>query len=704
MAAAEPANDSEFVVELTDGDLLFGSLVNVTPEEFVIGTTGFGQLQIGRSEIRRITSAGDAGGLEYRGPNGLADWTVSTPQQWRDEAGRLISNEPHAKVEKAIKLPERARVQFEIAWRDKPEFVMSLSAGASDEQFQEGFRFEVWQNALVAIRALGDHADVAIVCQLDSKDRRVQLDALIDQEQGVMIVCGPDGKQLAEISVAPKFAKHGKSLEQITIVNGRSELRLERLTVSRWSGQLPQQIEADKPGLLQVDGSVQYRSVVGYDAATREFILRGPDDTADERLAVDQVACIFPAPSAKSSGYDYRVALHNGSQMSGQLSQVKDGKIYLQRAGIESPVTCPIDQVRSLVASHKQAMVPPPVAGRMGRLELDNVQLHGSLIAGPAAADDSQAFLVWQPRWSTNGSPLAPDLSGRIIYRDPPAPKPKAQSPQQVRREQLRQAQLQQLQRRRAQPAGVWGQVLKVFAPGSDNPAAPPKPTGSGTLHMLSGDRLPYDTADIDETGVHFKSSFIDASFVPHSEIKALELVPRWTAAALAEEKRQRLLTLPRMQKPNPPTHLIASTGGDFLRTRLISMTGDKLNVESRLETKQIPRDRVACIIWLHSDAVEEKNDGEAADAGAIRRPAARSGRMHRRLASLLHAARVHRQRARGHERAARTLSTLLESDRRAEHRRDDRAIGRRATVPRLATFRRNRARLLERRCKFRGR
>ena len=467
------------------------------------------------------------------------------------------------------------------------------------------------QNALVAIRALGDHADVAIVCQLDAKDKRVQLEALIDQEQGAMIVCGPDGKQLAEIVVAPKYAKHGKSLQQITIVNGRSELRLERLTVSRWSGQLPPKIEADKPGLLQADGAVQYRSVVGYDPDAREFILRGPDDSEDQRIAVDQVACIFPAPSAVSSGYTYRVALHNGSQMSGQLSQVKDGTVYLQRRGIESPVTCPVDQIRSLVANHKKATTPPPVTGRMGRLELDNVQLHGSLIAESTAADDSESFLVWQPRWSTTGSPLEPDVPGRIVYRDPPAPEPKLNSRQQQRL-QIKQVQLRQLQRqRRARPAGVWGQVLKVFAPGSENTATLPKPTGAGTLHMLSGDRLPYDTAEIDETGVHFKSSFVDASFVPHAEIKALELVPRWTAAALAEEKRQRLLTLPRMQKPNPPTHLVASTGGDFLRTRLISMSGDKLNVESRLETKQIPRDRVACIIWLHSDDATNPKEPE---------------------------------------------------------------------------------------------
>ncbi len=76
--------------------------------------------------------------------------------------------------------------------------------------------------------------------------------------------------------------------------------------------------------------------------------------------------------------------------------------------------------------------------------------------------------------------------------------------------------------------------------------------------------------------------------------------MPDWTAAALNDVERERLLTLPRMQKGNPPTHLVVSTTGDYLRTKLTAMTADKLMIESHLESKEIPRDRVACVIWLH--------------------------------------------------------------------------------------------------------
>ena len=66
---------------------------------------------------------------------------------------------------------------------------------------------------------------------------------------------------------------------------------------------------------------------------------------------------------------------------------------------------------------------------------------------------------------------------------------------------------------------------------------------------------------------------------IPHEQIKALELVPRTAGAMLAEEKRTRLLTLPRMQRNNPPTHLVASTSGDYLRARANAPTAPTIVV-----------------------------------------------------------------------------------------------------------------------------
>jgi thiol-disulfide isomerase/thioredoxin len=96
--------------------------------------------------------------------------------------------------------------------------------------------------------------------------------------------------------------------------------------------------------------------------------------------------------------------------------------------------------------------------------------------------------------------------------------------------------------------------------------------------------------------------------------VRALELVTNWKAY-LDEQKQARLLTLPRMQKTNPPTHLVASVGGDILRANVVTLNTEALVVESRLETQRIPRDRVACLIWLHNSGthVADPPDGPPA-------------------------------------------------------------------------------------------
>src|SRR5262249_26039573 len=126
------------------------------------------------------------------------------------------------------------------------------------------------------------------------------------------------------------------------------------------------------------------------------------------------------------------------------------------------------------------------------------------------------------------------------------------------------------------------------------------------------------------EHGVSFKTNFSQApggaAFVAHEKIKALELAPERRTTPLEKLKRERLLTLPRMQKNNPPTQLIVSTNGDYLRGRLTEMTQTNVTAEVHRESKQLPRGNVARIIWLHPDELDEsaKAEDPPADAGTL--------------------------------------------------------------------------------------
>ena len=144
--------------------------------------------------------------------------------------------------------------------------------------------------------------------------------------------------------------------------------------------------------------------------------------------------------------------------------------------------------------------------------------------------------------------------------------------------------------------------------------AEPPAETASTTaerrsLYLRDGDVIPSVITKIDADGVWFKTSLSKSTFVAHAKVKAVELANEPPNGAdkvvLTKSKRERLLTLPRMQKADPPTHLIRSKNGDYLRGRVSKMDAKTLEVEVRLENKDVPRDRISRIIWLHADELD---------------------------------------------------------------------------------------------------
>jgi thiol-disulfide isomerase/thioredoxin len=151
---------------------------------------------------------------------------------------------------------------------------------------------------------------------------------------------------------------------------------------------------------------------------------------------------------------------------------------------------------------------------------------------------------------------------------------------------------------------GVLRQLRSAIPDGGPK-ARPTAAPADCVLHLRSGDTIPCSAAAIDERGISFATSLSDATFVSHSQVKVLELMPNAGAVQIAKEKKERLLTLPRMQRDSPPTQLIRAANGDYLRGRLLAMDNNELQVEMRLETKTVPRSNVARIIWLHADETD---------------------------------------------------------------------------------------------------
>lgn len=584
--AERPVPAGEYCFELAGGDLLFGKLVGLSEETVQVELPLFGSIQLARSRIGRIRRWGDGADLLYLGPNGLADWNTSPPANaWRDESGHLISNRNGASIHKDFELPARAAIEIEISWQQKPNFVLTLGVAGGNLALggAQSFRFEVWRDQLVALRETDDEADVAAIGRVENAPGRMHVTAYLDQQQHRLFVASSAGVPLADLQVPGGKAEVGPG---ISLKNKRGDVRLESLRISRWNGETPREVQADTSRLHRVDGSIVYGELKSFDSAEAQFVVVGDD--GEIRVAAADVDSIV-LPIKQSPGQSIRAVLRDGTRLSGQLDGVQDGRMSLTCPGIDGPLAIPTAELHSLLSLDARPASPLP-DGRSGTLELTSAKLTGVLRPGKEASNAS--CLVWQPHGSTTASLLIPGIAGRIVYRQPPAPRQTVQAKPPARRVVNR---------------GLIPAILDSFM--AQPQVVPVNQSSKRALHLRTGDTLPCEVTAIDEKGVTFKSEMTDATFVPHDKIKAVELSNVTSELKVDETKQERLLTLPRMQRNSPPTHLIRSVNGDYLRGRIESMDAKFLTVEVRLESKQLQRSHIAEIIWLHGDELGDASE-----------------------------------------------------------------------------------------------
>jgi peroxiredoxin len=627
--AVLPKPDGDFCFELAGGDILFGGLISLNDKQAELDIPRLGRLRVDRSSIRRIYRWRGSADLVYLGPNGMAGWrdtaqshlaraTVTEKAGWREESGQLVTDREGASIQGDFRIPERATIEFEISWTVKPDFVLALGVDDKDmTTVKRAFRFEAWGGDLVIQRELENEADLAVVQEISPGPGRAHLQAYLDQPAGRVLVCSQSGKQLASLKVGGSKGGH----PGLYLANLRGDLRLEWLRIGHWTGELPREVNVGQSRIHRADGTIVYGQVARLDAATRDFVITS--DSVETRIGQDKITSVFLSMPGDDKPRAIRAVYEDGTRLSGHLERLEKEALVLSVPGLSEPVKIPLAGLRSLVVTKIPNEAPLAKSETTGRLEVDGLRLPGQLVDGRGLAGSS--CLVWQPLGSNVAAALKAAVSGRIIFKEPPPPVVK-RVPEQNQAGRIIVAQ------RPAQAQGVGGMVGRLMTA----MAEPVAETESGSeerrsLFLRDGDVIPSIITKIDEAGVWFKSSLSSSTFVPHAKVQAVELAPEppnsADAVRLTKAKKDRLLTLPRMQKADPPTHLIRSKNGDYLRGRVAKMTDKMLEVEVHLETKAIPRDRVSRIIWLHPDQLDEakKPATPAPDGGSTRVQALRN-------------------------------------------------------------------------------
>jgi peroxiredoxin len=642
---SRPPPAGGYCLELDGGDVLYGDLAGLSGDDCRFDAAGLGLLHVQRPAIQRIFHCRQGADLVYLGPNGLLEWEQSPNGAWRQDAGGISTDQAGASLVGDLGLPNQACVDFALSWTPNPDFSLVfgtrakspseplvapvrarrvLRAGGDSPPDNGLFRVEVVAGKLVLLTETWQKGDLVSLQDIAPGTGRCHFRIYLDQEHNRAIAFAADGKPLADLSVAevPPPKPGGKAPKPngallaiaealnveasraqgvtapkdpgpgtcVRLVNHRGNVRLELLSITRWDGAPPRSAQGDKSRLVHPDGSVLNGHIEGFDGPTREFLVSG-EDGRTSRVPADAVDSIVLPASARLTSFEVRAMCASGARLSGNLRKVEDGRLWLDRPGIKQPLAIKLSSLHSLVVLENRGPQKEP-SGRRGRLEGDGLRLDGCLVeTGQAPA---ASCLAWRPRGSATSSPLKPDFSGRIVYREPPAPRQSAPEEQNLR--------MRGFAAPMVGPVFVMGGIV-----GNDYRPRPPRAPWNGpAMYLRTGDTIACEVTRIDQRGVTFRSPRLDATFVPQDKVKAVELASSRTTK-IDLSKRDRLLTLPRMEKEDPPTHLIRSTDGDYLRGRLVELDDKTLTVEVREETRRVPRDRVATIIWLEESGKKDK-------------------------------------------------------------------------------------------------
>jgi thiol-disulfide isomerase/thioredoxin len=632
--------------ELSAGDVLYGSLVELDDKIADLDVAGLGRVRVDRGRIQRVFRWRDGADLLSDGPNGLVGWREVAPPKalpdrpvralamgggvvingningpapvkpkpvpigpgWVEDGRQLRAARDGVTIQSNIGLPLRSSIELELSWKQSPDFLLALGVSDDEKTVARAFRLEVWDKQIVAVRETDKEAEVVTIQPAPDGPGRVHLQIFLDQELGKLAVYSESGALLAELKLGSEPAP---GLPGVRLTNIRGDLRLDRLRVARWDGETAHPAGLGGSLVRLTDRSVVQGKVERFDPTSREFVIRG--ESGESRVAEDRIGAIAFPSTVDDLPRSVRAAFQDGTQLAGAWTSVGGGKIFLKVHGFADPVQIPQEGLRSLDVLPRNQRTRD-LHALSGTLEMDGLRVLGYLV--PSGGRPGEAGLAWQPLAGGTPSTFKPGVSGRIVYRRTPD-QPKAAAAYGPPPQMNAGVAVRKNANVAVAPvnAGVaMGMNVNVAIAGRVNGVAatfnpPPEalmPPVRRSLYLRSGDIIPVEVSKITEEGVFFRTKFSENNFVSNDRVKAVELAPEDPSSIRVNQaKFERLLTLPRMQKDNPPKHMIRSTNGDILRGNLISMDDKTIGIEVRLEEKVIPRDRISRIIWLHADETD---------------------------------------------------------------------------------------------------
>ncbi|HSG71257.1 MAG TPA: hypothetical protein VLA12_12630, partial [Planctomycetaceae bacterium] len=193
--------EGEFALELHNGDLLSGKLIDWRDGVIELESPRFGLVRIREETVHRLDRIDKNPAILFSGLSGLGDWK-KVGGEWKAEGTELIAQKPDSSLAGDFAIPDKAVVEFELSWDDDPNFSFAIGVDpAADKINPGGWSFDSWNSQLILVRERPDVAVIEPLQKLDRDDKQVRLIVFVDQTEESILVYLPGGRLLTKAAL-----------------------------------------------------------------------------------------------------------------------------------------------------------------------------------------------------------------------------------------------------------------------------------------------------------------------------------------------------------------------------------------------------------------------------------------------------------------------------------------------------------------------
>lgn len=575
-----------FVAEFWSGGCVTGEIESIDERSIRLKSKRFGNQEIPLSSVRTLLRVVD-GPAKEAGTLPPESWKQTIPkadneadQRWNIRVGSIQTETPGTSIEQKVFLPDVNAMELDVAWsHSSPNWILTLG---SPKKLELHVRKIEHRNALSVTLLFeeNENADIATAIIPFDGLESMRLRILSDYIRGQFALVWK-GKTIAEIRGKEKQRSAGtQSLVLTNVAPGGitlRELRISRSTFSIGSNSLGTgQNEAQSSPKIILFNSEDYS---GYPTDFRpsdlSFGFAGSASTLG-RIALSDVERIEFPPGDQlldTKRTAFFVELENGNRYSAHRIALAGDTFLLKETPISLDIVCPISEIIAIQAQrwNEEPSGALPSANRSMRISTEHVTASGELVGHEARLEMARGISVfgWRIAPDLPALPIQENLSGTIEIFATPSEKQGVDVAN------------------RLSPQSRMERFGRLLQPGE--PA----------LYLASGDSIPARLTHLRDGVLEVASEFFGDTSIASNYVRGFRYLVYTGTDALTNDSLQRLLTVPRAQRSDPPTHLVVSREGDVVRGKLLELDQDSIVLEVRGMPQRLWTKNIAEVIWL---------------------------------------------------------------------------------------------------------